>query len=43
MTAVVRGILSWLILVAVILALAFAVPALVHLLIELPRIGWESV
>lgn len=43
MTAAARAIWSWLALAAIVLALAFALPALAHLLVELPRLGWESV
>jgi hypothetical protein len=38
-----KGLWSLLILIALVLVLAFTIPALVHLLIELPRLGWEVV
>lgn len=38
-----KGLWSLLILIVLVLALAFAIPALIHLLIELPRLGWEVV
>jgi hypothetical protein len=38
---VAKGLWSLLLLIALLLGLVFLIPLLVHLLIELPQLGWE--